>query len=49
MRELYIGLMKQGWTLSEIDEMDILFYFSLMRSAGKEQEKVVPIDRVGFL
>lgn len=36
--------------MREIDDMDILFYFSLMRYAGKEKrEKVVPIDQVGFL
>lgn len=49
MRDLYLNLMKQGWTLSEIDEMDILFYFRLMCRAGKKEKKVVPIDQVGFL
>ena len=36
--------------MREIDDMDILFYFSLMRYARKEKQgKVVPIDQVGFL
>jgi hypothetical protein len=41
--------MKQGWTMRDIDDMDILFYFSLISHAGKKQKKVVPIDQVGFL
>lgn len=29
LKELYKNLLKSGWTLSEIDEMDIHYYFEL--------------------
>ena len=37
IKELYKGLLKSGWTLNQIDEMDIHFYFEL---GNPEQEKV---------
>ncbi|MGG1534509.1 hypothetical protein [Brevibacillus agri] len=41
--------MKQGWTISQIDEMDILFYFWLLNQSSAKKQKVTPIDQVGFL
>lgn len=30
IKELYLSLVENGWTISQIDEMDILFYFKLL-------------------
>jgi hypothetical protein len=35
--ELYKDLLKTGYKLYEIDEMDIGFYFELMSSAAEDQ------------
>ena len=43
IKPLYKTLLKSGWTLGQIDEMDIHFYFSL----GKEEQ--VYIDQVELL
>lgn len=40
LKALYKDLMKHGWTLNDIDEMDIHFYFSLFK-----KEKVY-IDQI---
>ena len=32
LKNIYKDLMKNGWTLKEIDEMDIHFFFELNRS-----------------
>lgn len=47
--EMYTTLLKQGWTLTQIDEMDVLFYFQLIRYAGAKQNKITPVDDVGWL
>lgn len=48
--DMYTNLLKQGWTLPEIDGMDILFYFRLLRYVGKEKrEKITPVDEIGWL
>lgn len=39
LKDWYLELLKQGWTLNQIDEMDIGFFFELMRHKGKETEK----------
>lgn len=41
---MYRNLIKNGWTLSEIDEMDILFYLDLYSEPGDEQQ--VYIDQL---
>jgi hypothetical protein len=48
--EMYLSLLKQGWTLNQIDEMDILFYFELMRHTAKkhEEENTALLDSMGF-
>jgi len=43
LKPMYQDLLKSGWTLGQIDEMDIHFYFSL----GKEEQ--VYIDQVQLL
>ena len=29
--QLYLNLLKQGWTLTEIDIMDIIYYLKLLK------------------
>jgi len=42
--------MKQGWTLAQIDEMDIFFYFQLLKHSGREakQEQDSLLDSMGL-
>lgn len=42
MKHLYKKLLQNGWTLNEIDEMDIHFYFDLY----SEKEEQVYIDEL---
>jgi hypothetical protein len=45
-----LDLINKGWSLPEIDGMDILFYLEIVRFANKEKaQKSVAIDEVGFL
>jgi len=46
-KELYLSLLQQGWTLPDIDGMDILFYFELLRHGNKP--KTIPADTIGWL
>lgn len=39
---MYRNLMKEGWSLHEIDEMDILFYFELIA----EEKETVYADEI---
>ncbi|TWJ83717.1 hypothetical protein CHCC20495_1506 [Bacillus licheniformis] len=41
-----MALLKQGWTMTEIDEMDIYHYLEVL--AHENKPKVVPIDQVFF-
>jgi len=41
---LYLALLEQGWTLNDIDTMDIIYYLKLLNRRQK-QEKVY-IDSV---
>jgi len=42
-KSMYRDRLKDGWTLGQIDEMDIHFYFSLY---AKEVEQKVYIDQI---
>ena len=47
MKETYLCLLEQGWTLNDIDEMDIFFYWEVLAyKANKEQEPTAYIDQV---
>lgn len=46
IQEFYLEHLKQGIPLAQIDEMDIGFYFELLKY--EPQEKEVPIDQVLF-
>jgi len=37
MKEIYSQLLEQGWTLNDVDEMDIFYYFDILSyRANKE-------------
>lgn len=48
IKEIYLDLLEQGWTLKDIDDMDIFFYFDiLVYKANKgERDKRVTIDQI---
>ncbi|MCW4679985.1 hypothetical protein P9384_03775 [Bacillus pumilus] len=46
MNEIYSTLLKQGWKMHEIDQMDIFHYLEL--AAEENKPKLVPIDQVFF-
>lgn len=39
MLEFYGALMQQGYKLSEIDEMDVLYYLEVLKSTAKKAGK----------
>ena len=43
MAELYRQLLRQGWTMPEIDGMDVIYYLHLLR---RQSEALVFIDDV---
>jgi len=44
MKTYYRDLLKQGWKLKDIDEMDIMYFFELM--AAETKSKKVYIDQI---
>ena len=30
LKEMYLGLLEKGWTLNDIDEMDLYYYLDLL-------------------
>ncbi|UNC91699.1 hypothetical protein [Candidatus Contubernalis alkaliaceticus] len=51
MEEFYLSLLKQGWTLTQIDEMDIFYYFKLLRRTEKKQkdDDLAKFDSLGLM
>lgn len=47
---IYSDLLDSGWTLNDIDNMDIMEYIEIMayraRKKYEEENKLVPIDQV---
>lgn len=41
---LYLNLLKQGWTLNEIDTMDIVYYLHLLTKEQRKEKTY--IDRI---
>lgn len=40
MKKIYLDLFKEGWTLTNIDEMDFFYYLDLLiYKANKEEKK----------
>ncbi|MGN8647883.1 hypothetical protein ACTNEO_05010 [Gracilibacillus sp. HCP3S3_G5_1] len=48
IKPLYRQLLKNGWTLSQIDEMDIHFYLDLFKEEVSKEEKVY-IDQINLI
>ena len=48
MKEIYLSLLEQGWTLNDIDEMDFFWYLDVMiyRINKEEKKKYTTIDKV---
>lgn len=48
IKEFYLSLLEQGWTLNDIDEMDFFWYLDLMiyRINKEEKKKYTSIDKV---
>ncbi|MGF7186642.1 hypothetical protein GGQ84_002766 [Desulfitispora alkaliphila] len=39
--QIYLSLLEQGWTLNEIDTMDIIYYLRLLkRKMGEEKNYI---------
>jgi hypothetical protein len=39
MKEVYLTLFEEGWTLRDIDEMDFFFYLDLIAYKAKKDDK----------
>lgn len=47
IKEVYLDLIEQGWTLNNCDEMDFCYYLDLLiHRAIKRQEPEATIDQV---
>jgi hypothetical protein len=48
IKEFYLSLLEQGWTLNDIDEMDFFWYLDLMvyKANKEEKKKYTSIDKV---
>jgi hypothetical protein len=50
LKKLYRKLLKDGWTLNQIDESDIFYLFELLSTDDeKKQEVVTYADQVDWL
>lgn len=39
MKEVYLTLIEQGWTLNDIDEMDFFYYMDLLIFKSRKSKK----------
>ena len=39
--QLYLNLLKQGWTLNDIDTMDIIYYLHLLIKEQREEKTYI--------
>ncbi|MDI3477476.1 MAG: hypothetical protein PWQ59_1001 [Thermoanaerobacterium sp.] len=48
IKEFYLSLLEQGWTLNDIDEIDFFWYLDLMvyKANKEEKKKYTSIDKV---
>lgn len=47
MLSIYLDLMKQGWTLNDIDTMDIFYYFEILAYRMRTEGNIfVGIDQI---
>jgi len=45
IKEVYLQLIEQGWTLNDIDEMDFFYYFDLLIFKAEKEES----NKHGFI
>lgn len=50
LKELYLGLLKDGWTMNDVDNMDLLYYLDLLSyKANKEaRQESNALDAAGL-
>ncbi len=46
MKEVYLNLMEEGWTLTDIDETDFFYYLDLLSYKANKGQKKVTIDQI---
>jgi hypothetical protein len=46
MKEVYLRLMEEGWTLTAIDEMDFFYYLDLLSYKANKGQRKVTIDQI---
>lgn len=46
IKDMYFSLMQSGWTMQDIDEMDIKWYFDVMNREQEEAKKERFIDEI---
>jgi hypothetical protein len=46
IKEVYLSLMEDGWTLFDIDEMDFFYYLDLLVYKANKGQKKVTIDQI---
>ena len=48
MKEVYLTLLEENWTLPQIDDMDFFYWLDLLiyRAIKKDQQSRVTIDQV---
>lgn len=48
MKEIYLTLFEEGWTLNDIDAMDFFYYLDLLiyKANEKEKQRRVCIDQI---
>ncbi len=45
MKEIYLKLLEEGWSFSDIEEMDFFYYLDLLLYKNKKENKTT-IDQV---
>jgi hypothetical protein len=46
MKEFYIGRLKDGWSLSEIDDADFFYYLDLVAYEANQKDDACTIDEI---
>ncbi|GMA64760.1 hypothetical protein GCM10025859_52000 [Alicyclobacillus fastidiosus] len=49
LKDMYLNLIERGWTLSQIDEMDVHFYFELCAHSKKKVSVPFASEPVAYI
>ena len=41
MDEMYLTLMENGWTMNDIDSMDMIYYLRLLSKKAEKEKKYI--------